>query len=267
MIALRRIRSTLVAVVVGAMTVLSSACQAIATVAIDAELDGSGTVTVTVDLDASAAGQLGDPETAFAVDDLRDAGWTIDGPNAEGEHTTLAASKPFANADDLPRVIAEVSGPDGPFQDVTLTHANGFAGSSLELSGRWKLTGSLDQFSDNEVAAQLDGYPLGRTPEEIAAALQEHPETLKLVLEVSMPGSVQASERFTLTDGTAASGEVLGTGAPIDEAFSVSTRSNNRSVVAWMIGAAVLMVGGLVVMVAALRRPQRRRGSNSTDGF
>ncbi|NLA34780.1 MAG: hypothetical protein GX868_03720, partial [Actinobacteria bacterium] len=168
----RRLRRLLFCLLAG---VAATACQATTTVDIDVEPDGSGVVTVALDLDRDAAAELAPIESAFATEDLEAAGWSIEGPNPQAEGAVrVAASKPFANPDELPGVIAEVSGPTGPLQDVRLAHDNGFASSSLELQGRVSLTGPLEQFSDAEVAGFLDGLALGRSPQEIEALLAEN---------------------------------------------------------------------------------------------
>ena len=160
-------------------------CRARADVLVAVEPDGSGTVTVTATLDPDAVAQVGDVAAAVKVDDLRSAGWKVTGPKKAGADTFITVSKPFAEASRLGAVLEELGGPDGPFPGWKLTSSNSFTVSSYELTGKIRLTGSLDQFSDSDVAAALDGFATGRSPEELTAALQDDPGALTLNVAVT----------------------------------------------------------------------------------
>ena len=57
------------------------------------------------------------------VDDLRRAGWRIVGPRREADGLTwVRASHPFSTPAGARRVIAQLTGPGGPFRGFALTH-------------------------------------------------------------------------------------------------------------------------------------------------
>ena len=96
----------------------TSACQVVLTTGVDVTRDGTGRVTAGLGLDADAVKEVGDVATALRLDDVRQAGWQVEGPRKEGDGLTwVRASKPFADPDQLPAILAELNGADGPFRD------------------------------------------------------------------------------------------------------------------------------------------------------
>lgn len=252
----------LLLVLVPAVLALLAGCRATADVAIDVESDGSGTVTLTGTFDREAIEQIGgDPAVAVRTDDLAAAGWKVSGPTTSGGETVVRLAKPFASADRLGAVLDEIGGPDGPFVGWKLSSENSFTVASYELTGRMRLTGSLEQFSDAEVAAALDGFALGRSAEEVAAAVAADPDALSLTVSVNLPGELDgASGLSEQDDGEAAVATYdLGGGTAVDTAVTVSSSSTDRSAVLWMIvGGGLILAAGLLA-VAVLRRGRRRR--------
>lgn len=219
--------------------------------------DGSGTVTVSVELDAGAAAELAPIGSAFATGDLAEAGWKVDPVTTDADGgARIAASKRFENPEELTEVIVEVSGPSGPLRDVRLVVENGFASSSMELTGRVSLTGSLEQFSDPEVASLLDGFALGRSPEEITRWFDEHPDAWNLALVVHMPREVWAPVPFVFDGSEASASWTLGNG-PVEEDLLVRSEHNARLVVLWLLLAGVAVVAGLALIAAGSRRGRR----------
>ena len=76
----------------------TTACHVSIAAGVDVARDGSGRVSAGVGLDADAVKEIGDPATALRVDDLRRAGWQVEGPRREDDGLTwVRASKPFAD--------------------------------------------------------------------------------------------------------------------------------------------------------------------------
>ena len=93
-----------------------------------------GVVTVAVGLDADAVERCRRLEEQLRLDDLVATGWEITGPTEEADgFTWIRASKPFATPEEAGRVLAEVSGEDGPFQ--RLRGAPGSAPSPARPTG------------------------------------------------------------------------------------------------------------------------------------
>lgn len=156
------------AVVGLAMVVLvSAACQVAATVTVDIAADGTGHVDVVVELDGSAVEALGGLDERVRVDDLVDAGWTIDGPETRAGMAWMRASKAFDHPDRLATVLAEVVGPTA-ISEVRLVRERAFAQTTWRLNGRIDLSPGLDLLADAELSAVLDGLPFARSDGELA---------------------------------------------------------------------------------------------------
>ena len=240
-------------------------CKATATVAVVVEPNGSGSVSITAALDADAAARVGtDLATAIRTEDLVAAGWTVGPLQTDDGQTSIAASKAFATADGLGPILTDIGGPDGPFVGWDLKTSDTFTAAGYELDGQLKLTGSLDQFSDAEVAAALDGFALGRSPEELAADLADG-SSLQLGIDVSLPGDIDEATGLTVAEGDASGAGrlsrtfVLGDGSAVDEAVRVSATASDRSAVLWIVLGAALVVGALLLVVARQRVRRRRR--------
>ncbi|CAN5680984.1 hypothetical protein BH10ACT3_BH10ACT3_05220 [soil metagenome] len=242
-----------------------TACKVQTNVAIKVDEGGSGTVTVTVVLDADASQRLGDPATAVRLDDVRAAGWNVSDPaSGDGGSLTFTAIRAFASPDELALVLGEIGGGDGGadstgvFRDVLLTVTDGFASTDYSFSTHVELSGSLDQFSDPELAAALGGLPLARSPEELAADGATAPGAFDLQVGVNLPGTTSDSNgtlagpggssgwRFPLADGTATSTTI-----------SSSSTVSDQGPVRLLIGGAIFVVLALVLVVVGLLRRSR----------
>lgn len=249
------------ALAVGASALLS-ACQVDTTVRIAVEDNGSGTVGLRTVLDAEAANELGaDPVAAISVDDLRNAGWEVSMRRVEGGGVQVDASKPFSNPRRLGSVIDELSGPAGPLRDWSLSVDSGFATATYRLGGTVELTGSLDQFSDAEVAAALDGFATGRSPDELAAALAAHPDGVTLRVETELPAEITAATGADRSDDepeTASARWVLGDGKPTTAHVRVDASERSQTPVVWMAGGAVAVLAAVAVALSGRGRRRRR---------
>lgn len=258
----------LLATSVAVLAMAGAGCRARADVVVDVEGDGSGSVTVTATLDDEAVEQLGDLDSALRLDDLEATGWSTDGPTKRGDVTVLAVTKEFGDASQLGPIMTEVGGTGGPFRDWKLTSSNSFTVSSYELSGTMNLTGSLDQFSDSEVAAALDGFATGRTPDEIAAALKDDPDALQLGVGVSLPGELENATGLDPTDpdpNVAAKHYRLGDGIAVDTVIDLRSSASDRTSVLWILVGGALVVAAVVLAVAGRRQATRSRRPRRTS--
>jgi hypothetical protein len=226
-------------------------CRVQSEVAIRVEPDGSGVVAVTVRLDAEAARRLGDPAAVLSTQDLVAAGWTVEEPEAaDGGGVALAARRSFASPEDLPSVLAEVGGADGVFRDVQLSVRDGLARTEYDFSAAVELTGSPEQFGDDQLTAVLDGLPLARTPEELALEGAADPEAITLEVAVSLPGG-EPTTNGEVRDGAAVWSFPVSGGEPTSAtltATSTTTAGSTRllalaGVLALLLAAALGAVG------------------------
>ena len=155
---MRRLLPLLVALLAWA----ASACQVTLAAGVDVARDGSGRVTAGLGLDADAVRELGDVATALRVDDVRQAGWQVDGPRREDDGLTwVRASKPFADADQVPVILAELNGADGPFRDFRIVRTKSLTRSSTTFTGTLDLSRGLAGLSDPDLTAALGDVDLG----------------------------------------------------------------------------------------------------------
>lgn len=172
------------------LAVLLSACRVETTVSIKVEESGGGTVQVVANFDAEAWEAL-EAEQDLRLDDLSDAGWQVSGPNVdESSSVTLDASKEFASAKELGDVLAEVSGPDGPYARLGLSQHESFARSRYRLEG--VLDGSMGVLglAESDVTEALGGLPYGTDLEALEASLGAPVGSfVTLNLHVDLPGA------------------------------------------------------------------------------
>ena len=175
----RLLRSALLLV----LAVLAAACQLRTTVTVDVADDGSGTVEVAVGLDAEAVERLpdldgdgtggpGDLAALVRDDDLVAAGWTVDEPRADDDGTLwLRIAHAFGTVDEAERIMASLTGPEGPLRDLHVTRDESFGRTTYGFSGTADLSGGLEAFGDAGLAEALDGEPLGEDAAAIEARL------------------------------------------------------------------------------------------------
>ena len=239
-------------VVLGSL--LAGACQVHGEVAIDVAEDGSGTVEVRVVLDREAARRVGDPATAIRLDDLRAAGWEVPQPErAEDGSVTLVGRRAFSGPDQLGPVLEEIGGAEGVFSAVSLRIDDGFGSADYEFATTVHLTGSPEQFSDGELAAALDGLPLARTPEELAAEGADDPRAATLRVSVRLPGGTPRTTG-SVEDGRATWTFPVTGGEDTTEQLEVSSTTSSGRTGQLVILAAVTGALALVALVLGLLR-------------
>lgn len=185
------------------LALAATGCQMEVDLALDVERDGSGAVTVVVALDPDAAGRVTDLSGQLQVDDLREAGWTVDGPQRRADGaTTITASKPFADVTEVERVVAEVSGADGPFQALRLERQTSFLSTTYALTGEVDLVSGIEGFGDDDLSRRLEGSGFGLATAQIEQLTgADIADTFAFVVRAEMPGSVVAAGATAVTDG------------------------------------------------------------------
>ena len=236
------------------------ACRLQLDVNVEVEEDGSGSVEVVVGIDADGIQRIGgDLEAVLAVDDLEDAGWTIEGPEEEPDgFTRVRFRKPFATPEEATAIFEEIAGADGPFQDFVVTRDSSFAHTSWGFTGLIDFSGGMAAFGDDELAAELDGEPLGQSVEEIEAQLGESlSQVIGVGVAVRLPGEVTSKAPSHTADG-ARWAAAFGEGPVAMQATGEEQRTT--STVAALIAATcavLLLLYGVVRVVRWLRRRRR----------
>jgi hypothetical protein len=242
-------RSRVLLLLAAVAAVVLSACQVKVTVGVEGRGDGSGRVTVTAALDKDAAAQAG----TLALDDLRQAEWTVTGPTATSDGgSVVTASHAFANAGELTSVVGQLAGANGPFRDFRLTHRNGLFVSHTRFTGTVDLSPGLAAFGDEGLRKQLGGPGIGLDPAAVKAATGVDLD--KLVgfrVSVRLPGSVTSSNAPAQAGNGATWSPLLGERV---ELVASARKINVLPIV--LIAVAVALLAAIAVFLV-VRRPRR----------
>ncbi|HEV3400609.1 MAG TPA: hypothetical protein VG078_02215 [Acidimicrobiales bacterium] len=105
----------------------------------------------------------------------------------------MRASRSFSGADEANAVLSQLSGPDGPFRDVRLTHSRSLLRTTTRLTGVVDLAAGAAAFADPDLSGRVgDTLPLdlNRLRDELGADADQE---LQVALEADLPGSVRAN--------------------------------------------------------------------------
>jgi len=154
--------------------------------------NGSGTVDVAVVLDEEAAARIPDFTTILRLDDLRDAGWEIDGPSdTVDDGIEISATKTFDGPEQLQTVLDEITGANGALRDFTVTRVPEFAQVDLDLAGTVDLSRGVAMFTDAELAESLEGLPLGIDIDELEAEIGPVEDAVDITFTARLPGATE----------------------------------------------------------------------------
>ncbi len=175
------------------LLLVGTGCQVTLAARVDARPDGSGTVRAGVGLDADALRQVGDLAAALRVDDLRQAGWEVAAPKVEDDGLTwVRASRRFADPREAERVMAQLSGPAGPFRDFRLTRSGSLLRTRTAFTGTVDLTAGLAALTDPDFVDRLGGDP----------ALDSLADAVRVEVSAGLPGTIR-SNAPTMSGGRA----------------------------------------------------------------
>ena len=229
----------------------TTACQLTVAAGVDVNRDGTGRVTAGLGLDDEALKETGDLNTALRLDDVRAAGWQIDTPRKEGDGLTwVRASKPFADPEQVPAILAELNGPQGPFRDFRVVRAKSLTRSKTTFTGTLDLAGGLTGLSDPDLNTALDDVDLGV---DVEGLRRRFGDQLKVQVTAALPGEVKTNAPAR-DGGRALWAPELGQTVQLEassEAFRVDPR------IPIFAGAALLIV--VVGLAVLLRRGRRAR--------
>ncbi|HSL59135.1 MAG TPA: hypothetical protein VK866_14915, partial [Acidimicrobiales bacterium] len=250
-----------------ALVVATAGCQIDVSVDVAVDDTGGGEVSVSVRLDADAVDRLGGVEQ-IRTDDVSAAGWVVDAPVVVDDGSaTFLARRSFARPEELPEVLAEISGPEGPYADLALALERPFARTRYRLEGVLDGSVGVDAFADPEVAAALGGLPFGQDLAALEAELggpvgERVVLRLGIVLPGGADGSTLAPDGGVADVPTGARGAAVWTtdlGADAPVVVLATSEELRPAPLAWVVGAAALAVLAVLVLLAGLINAWRRR--------
>jgi hypothetical protein len=260
---MRRARRALLGALL--LVLVASGCRLELDVNVTVEEDGSGTVEVVTAVDPDGIERIGgDLAAVVELDDLRAAGWSVDGPAEDPDgFTRLRAARRFGNPEEAAAIFDEIAGDEGPFQDFAVRRDTSFASTEWGFTGRVDFTGGIEALGDERLAAELDGEPLGVSAEEIEEQLGDSLDRMIQVrVGVRLPGDVTSNA--TTKAGNGAVWQVgFGEGTVDMEAAGRERRWATLAAS----GAAVLLgVALVVVLLVRLAGRVRAKGAPAGSG-
>ncbi len=237
---------------VALLLLVGSACRVDVEVGIDARSDGSGQVRVEVEADKEVVAAV-DLSKGVRVDDLRQAGWEIEGPTPRPDGgARVVATKPFRDATGAQRAIEDLSGPDGPFQGFRLERERSFARTTTRFVGTVDFAKGIEAFGDPALRQALGGSDIGIDLNRLEQALNGPIDrAVGVQVAVRLPGDVESNAPAETDNG--ARWELRLRDRADLTAQSVAWNTANLA------GAAVaaLAVLGLLALLLTSRSPRR----------
>ena len=244
-------RRRLLPLLVALLAWATGACQISLTAGVDVNRDGSGRVVAGLGLDDEAVKEVGDLATALRLDDVRAAGWQVDPPRKEGDGLTwVRASKPFAQPEQVPAIVAELNGANGPFRGFAVTRTRSLTRTKTTFTGTVDLAAGLTGLADAELTAALGDIDLGLDP---AGLRSRFGDRLKVQATAGLPGEITTNAPARAGHRAVWAPE-LGQSVRL-EASSSAFRVDPRLVIA--AGAALLLAVTLLAVLVRRRRAPR----------
>lgn len=242
-----------------ALALVCSGCQVTLSAGIDLRDDGSGTVHAGVGFDDEAVAEIGDLGAALRADDLRQAGWAVEGPAKEDDDLTwMRASKDFDDPEEAAALAAQLSGPQGPFKDFRVTRDRSLLRTRTSFTGVADLSAGLVGLSDAELQAALGEFDLGLDLEGLRRRFGDAlGDRVRVQVSAKLPGKVEASS----TGGgapTVEGGRAVWTPAP-GERLDLTAQGDLRRLAPLVYGSLALVLVAVGLAAVLLRVRQRRR--------
>ncbi len=173
-----------------ACAVVLAACQLDVTVDVVVESDGTGQIAVTVLADQDVVDQVPTLIDDLVLDDVIEAGWSIDGPRAPDGGSGglfLQMTHPFRSQGEATNLLQSL-GP--PFTQMELGRGTNDDITTNQLIGRLVLNG-FDDFADADLVASVGGQPFA---DEIAASGATPADSFNVTLQALLPGVIESEQ-------------------------------------------------------------------------
>ena len=171
--------------------VLLSACRIDSVVTLDVKENGTGTLSVVTTADADVVAQAPGLAEELSFDDAKSAGWEVSAPSATkdgGMQVTVSHS--FNNPQEASLLLAQLSGANGPFKEMSLTRSGKDTDSTWMLDGRLEVNGGLDAFADPELLKTIGGSPFAAT---LANSELDIGQAIGVEFRAFLPGKIEST--------------------------------------------------------------------------
>ena len=229
------------------LVVLATGCQVQLSTNVTVQENGSGTITQGIGFDSAALKRVGDPAQAVRASDLQAAGWVVDPVVTEGDLTWLRIHHDFSTPAEGTALLAQLSGPEGPYRDLTISRSDGIFTNTVKVAGEIDTSAGLKAFSDQALSTTLGGDPSGGLLARIQSEEGRPPaEMLGFDLTIDAGGKSRTFEAdFTRS-----------------ESHKVSVSSTNSKFLQVLGSLFVLGLAGLTIVFFVVRARRKRERAN-----
>lgn len=246
-----RVARVLRAAVLGLVLVLvAGGCRLDVAVGVDAVADGSGRVRVEVTADAELV-QVAGTQTTL-VDDLRKAGWEIEGPTTKpGGAVSFVATKPFSDPAGARRAFVELG---GPFTDLQVSRKRSLLRTTTSFHGTVDFRKGLDAFGDPDLGKALGTSDAGVDQAAVEKAVNGPiDKAFGLTVAARLPGAITSSN----APATAGNGATWQLRLRDQSTLDAESRAWNTTNIAGFVVAVLAALGLLAFGASALLRRRR----------
>ncbi len=240
-------------------------CQLDVAADVVVKADGTGTITVTAEADAELVEQVPTIAEDLVLDDIVEAGWTVDGPNpTEGGGLLLTLTHDFEGDKEATNLLDSL-GP--PFNDPEIARGQNGDTANNTFSINLGLPNGFAEFADDELISAVGSVPF---EEQFEQSGIDPAAAMTAVFRLTIPGEIVESETNgeTLDDGRLR--WIVPLDGAIDEAMARTTQAPSEggvwarpvsnvaliALIAW-VGFMSLFIA--YVAIARFRRSRRYR--------
>lgn len=253
----------LVLMICGVLALAGCQLDVVADVVIEA--DGTGTITVTAEADAELVEQVPTIADDLVLDDIIEAGWTVDGPNpTDGGGLLLTITHDFEGDKEATSLLQSL-GP--PYNDPEIRRGQNDDTAANTVRVNLGLPNGFADFADDELISAVGSVPF---EEQFEQSGVDPATAMTSVFRLTIPGEIVDSETNgeSLDDGrlewtAPLDGSILEASARTEQAPSeggVWARPvSNVALIALFAWVGVMTLFIVYVAIARFRRSRRYR--------
>ena len=172
-----------------ALAIALTACQLDVVVDVVVDPDGTGQVAVTIVADQEILDQIPTLAEDLVLDDVIEAGWSIDGPRAPDDESGglfLQMTHPFRSQGEATNLLQSL-GP--PFTQMEVGRGLNGDITTNQLRGRLVLVDGFNAFADADLVAAVGSQPFAT---QIAAAGATPEDNMSVTVRALLPGILES---------------------------------------------------------------------------
>lgn len=177
----------LVAAVVGVLVL--AGCRLDVVAEVEVQPDGTGVIVVVAEADAGLVEQVPTISDDLVLDDVKAAGWIVDGPNPTPEGgLILTLTHTFEGKDEATNLLRSL-GP--PFNDPVIGRGQNGDVTTNTVRANLGLRNGFAAFADEDLISAVGGVPFA---EQFEANSVDPMTSMSAILRVRLPGDLNDSE-------------------------------------------------------------------------